>query len=146
LWLRLSEYGDIACIYEPLIKLRRTVMSYSYNIQQEPYILFKLLILACYLRRKKGFYDPHWKKQNWGEFVRWVSQQMETLGCFRKGKAQRELYRIWYSKKNYRLSCLFEMLRYILSQSETRAFLLDRLYLTNAAAQIAVESETLFVN
>jgi len=44
------------------------------------------------------------------------------------------------------LSCLLDMLHYVLSHPDARAFLRNRSYLTDAAAQIAAESETLFVN
>jgi len=121
-------------------------MSWSYNISQKPYILFKLIILVCHLRRKHGLSDLHLTRERWDSFVKWVNRRIENLGCFRKGKAQRELYRIWYSKSRDKLSCLLDMLHYVLSHPDARAFLRNRSYLTDAAAQIAAESETLFVN
>lgn len=144
LWFRLSEYGDIACISEPLIKLRRTVMSRSYNISQEPYILFKLIILACHLRRKHGLSDPFLKQEKWDDFLEWTRIQMENFDCFRKGKAQREFFRIWYSKDNNKLIRIFQLFYQFISNRFLRVSLLDRSYLAKAAIQIAQKSAEVF--
>jgi glycosyltransferase involved in cell wall biosynthesis len=144
LWFRLSEHGDIACISEPLIKLRRTVMSRSYNISQEPYILFKLIILACHLRRKHGLSDPFLKQEKWDDFLEWTRIQMENYDCFRKGKAQREFFRIWYSKDNNKLIRIFQLFYQFISNRFLRVSLLDRSYLAKAAIQIAQKSAEVF--
>ena len=144
LWLRLSMQGEIACLNQPLIKLRRSVSSRSYNISQEPYILFNLVGLVCHFRRKEGLSDLYSVKEKWDDFLAWTKMRMETLNCFEKGKAKRELYRIWYSKGSSKLHRVFRMIYLSISNRSARAFLLDRSYIQSAAVQIAEESKGLF--
>ncbi len=145
LWLRLSMYGEIVCIHQPLIKLRRSIMSRSYNISQEAYALFGIAALACHLRRKKGLIDPSLsKKEDWENFLTWTKTRMESLNVFKKSNAIRELNRLRYSKENNKLYRMFQMLYQLLTNRFARAFLLERSYLKNAALQIAEESQTEF--
>jgi len=142
LWLRLSERGKIASIEEPLIELRRTVMSRSYNIKQEPYILFKLVILLCHLRRKRGLSDPFCSKERWDDFLSWVEEKMKRLKCFKKGIAERHLHRIWYSNQETKVTGLLKILVFCLKNPYAISVLYNKKYLLEAAKKIAVQSES----
>jgi len=140
LWLRLSMCGEIACIQEPLIKLRQFVMSHSYDVSQESYTLSTLAALVCHFLRKEGLADPSLAKEDeWSEFLALVRIQAKNLNVFRKGKAIRELNRIRYSRKNIKLWRRIEIAYQLLSNRFARAALLDRSYLKNAAVQITEE-------
>lgn len=142
--LRLSMRGELACIGQPLIKLRRYVSSTSYKASQELYLLFGLMALVCHLRRKQGLSDIYSVKEKWDDFLAWTSMRMESLDCFNKGLAKRQLCRIWYSKGSSKLYRLLQILYQFLSNGSTRAFLLDRSYFRKAAIQIAEESKAIF--
>ena len=140
LWLRLSMCGKIACIQEPLIKLRRSVMSHSYDVSQESYILSSLAALVCHFLRKEGIADPSLaKEEEWSEFLALVRIKAENLNVFRKGKATRALNRIRYSRENSKLWRMVEIAYQLLFNRFSRAALLDRSYLKNAAVQITEE-------
>lgn len=138
LWLRLSEQGKIACVEEPLIKLRRSVVSRSYGVSQEEYLLFTFSALFFHLLRKKGLADAFSKENERDSFLLWIRERMKNLNCFEKGKAARELYRIWYSKGN-KLGHLARIFGKFISDRHAREFLLDRGYLKDAARKIAQE-------
>ena len=137
LWFRLSEKGRISCIEQPLIKLRRFVVSRSYGVSQEEYLLFTFAGLFCHLLRKEGLVDLFSTKER-VSFLLWIRGQMKNLNCFKKGKAARELCRIWYSKGN-KFKCLSQIFWKFISDKYAREFLLDRDYLEKAAMQIAQE-------
>lgn len=140
LWLRLSIYGEIACVQEPLIKLRRSVMSHSYGVSQESYILLTLAALVCHFLRKEGLTDPSLAKEDeWSKFLARVRMQAGSLNVFQKGKAKRELYRTWYSKENGKLCRVLVILHQLISNRFARGALLDRSYLRNAAVRITEE-------
>ena len=145
LWLRLSLYGDIACMKEPLVKLRRYVYSNSYNINQKYYILFKVVPLICHLRRKEGLSDPADSEDSaWNNFLEWTNKRMENLNCFKKAEAMRELNRIRYSRANNRLYRYYLILLQMLSDRSTISALLEPSYLRNIAERLTIESKSLF--
>jgi len=140
LWLRLSMCGEIACVPEPLIKLRVFVMSHSYVVSQESWTLSNLAALVCHFLRKEGLADPSLAKEDeWNKFLAQVRIRAESLSVFQKGKAMRELYRIWYSKENGKLYRVLEILYQLISNRFARAVLLDRSYLKNVGIRITEE-------
>jgi glycosyltransferase involved in cell wall biosynthesis/nucleoside-diphosphate-sugar epimerase len=56
--LRLSELGNICCISEPLIDLRRHKFLISFNDKITKQVIFSRISLICYYLRKAGQGDP----------------------------------------------------------------------------------------
>ena len=56
--LRLSELGNLCCIPEPLIDLRRHKFSISFNEGTTKQVIFPRISLICYYLRKAGVRDP----------------------------------------------------------------------------------------
>ena len=56
--LRLSELGNICCISEPLIDLRRHESSISFKDGKTKQVIFPRISLVCYYLRKAGQRDP----------------------------------------------------------------------------------------
>ena len=56
--LRLSELGNICCISEPLIDLRRHKFSISFNDKITKQVIFSRISLICYYLRKVAQGDP----------------------------------------------------------------------------------------
>lgn len=139
LWLRLSMEGRMACLDRPLIRLRRTVRSNSYNVSEETYLLFIVVSLVGYLRRKRGLTDLFSVSERRENFLSWTKSRMIELRCFEKGKASRELGRIWFSSKN-RGMALGRIFWKCLSDSSFRTFLSDRAFLPKASQKIAQDS------
>jgi len=147
LWLRLSMEGKIACIQEPLIKLRRYVHSNSYRIEQRAYLVTKVVPLICHLRRKKGLSDPIVDGEDVGrDFIEWTGKRMKSLHVFEKAEAMREINRIRYNKDKGSFHKAYKILSTIvLKPFVIRAFLGPG-YLAKVAEHIAEESTTLFTN
>jgi glycosyltransferase involved in cell wall biosynthesis len=144
LWLRLSIVGEIACIQEFLTKLRRHIQSNSYNTDQEYYLLYKVIPLICHFRKKMGLSDLFLKREKWNGFLEWTRMQMENSDCFKKGEAQREFFRTWYSRDNNKLIRTFQLIHQITSNRFVAQSLLNRSYLLKAATQIAQKSAEVF--
>lgn len=86
LCLRLSEIGKIACINEPLVKIRK----HKYQISQKDNGMRQLidsrLALISFFLRKKGFEDPLSNKNSdilFDEFYNFVSRDNSLKNFFR---------------------------------------------------------------
>lgn len=145
LWLRLSMQGTITSIPDALIKLRRSILSNSYNTSQDIYILHKMVALVCHLRRKNRLSDPSvMNEDEWQAFLDWTSKQMANLKVFEKGRAIREINRIRYSKEFTKWGRAIKIFNYMLSNRFAKSFLLDRSYMGEAAHKILKESSLYF--
>jgi glycosyltransferase involved in cell wall biosynthesis len=97
LWLRLSEYGAIACLGEPLIKLRRHSHSISYrDIDKMQYILF-IAAGICHVLRKRGQADPsNQDDQTWKFFISWLANNLEQRGILPLKEIKEYARKQWY--------------------------------------------------
>lgn len=145
LWLRLSMCGNVACIPSPLIKLRRSVSSNSYNVSEVTYRLHNMTALVLYLRRKMDLREPNRNSEEWEVASEWIRRQMEDLKVFEKVKALREMNRLRYSTEFTKMGRLSRVMYKLISNRYARdAFLLDRSYMKKAAVKIAEASKDVF--
>jgi len=82
LWLRVSSCGTIACLLEPLIKLRKHSDCITVK-KRRHYKIFGFAAIICYFRSKLGLSRPsEMDGFQWREFLQWVEGQLEDGGYF----------------------------------------------------------------
>ncbi len=84
LCLRLSEYGDIACLSEPLVKHRRHSTNISKSIHVTGHSIFEYSVAAtvCHLLRQHNMNDPSLTLDPsiWRKFMQHISDFTITSG------------------------------------------------------------------
>lgn len=81
LWLRLSEVGEIACIDEPLVKIRKHDDQISHDEGGQRQLIDSSVASASYWLRKYGLPDPVEKDEK--SFLLFYSWVAETLADWR---------------------------------------------------------------
>lgn len=95
LWLRMGERGRMACLFQPVIKLRSHSCMVSNTDQGRLQAVMGNCALICHYRRIKGLSDPSQASDEvWQKFYTWVEQQLEAQGFMDR----------WVQLKEYRAS------------------------------------------
>lgn len=114
LWQRLSEQGKIACLAEPLVKIRKHAGQMSLLDNNKRSFLDAATAGVCHFLRKAGYNNiPSLDKseENWFLFLNWVEKRMVETDIVLERKIwidAREEY--FYSQKNIK-NKFFLMLR-----------------------------------
>jgi glycosyltransferase involved in cell wall biosynthesis len=145
LWLRLSSYGEIACIKEPLIKLRKHSLCVSNEQSGKLQFVFAIAALICHFRRKLGYEDlSEMGDDTWDIFLKWIEEQLEKKGWFNAIGYWNKFGAIWHSKDINRILKAVNLGKELaLSTSAQRAFLL-RFEKKKIILQLTEESIPLF--
>ncbi len=92
LWLRLGEVGNISCIQQPIIKLRKHGAMLSNTDQGKLQLIMGLSSRICHFRRILGMSDPSQQSDNiWRSFLDWVETQAELSGYIQYMNFRRHL-------------------------------------------------------
>ena len=83
LWLRLSEHGDLACIQEPLMRIRKHSGQISLSDGGRDQIVDCRLAIVSYLLRRAGVADPIDEDDlTYMRFVEWIRKRLQSDGYF----------------------------------------------------------------
>lgn len=85
LWLRLSETGKIACIGEPLVKIRIHAGQITNDEQGQRQIIDSRVAMTSYWLRLDGFVDPvaaDYPDADFNIFRTWVAKRLQQNGLF----------------------------------------------------------------
>lgn len=125
-WFRLSEKGNITCINQPLVKIRRHARQISHEESGMRSIYYDFASTICHYLRKNGQRDPsvEMNVNEWVGFVDWVRHEIEEEVNFvysRKvwanardvlHKEEKNLITYIYILRELLLSgCLYELLK-----------------------------------
>lgn len=84
LWLRLSEVGKIACVYEPLVYIRKHSGQVSHEDKGRRQLIDATVALVSYFLRKKGYRDPiEGSEEEFEVFWKFVEAGIEQNGFFK---------------------------------------------------------------
>lgn len=109
LWLRLSAQGRIACIPEPLLKLRKH--SESITAKNERLLILSTACVLSHLLRKDGLPDPvDGSEDNYLEFINFIEKRLVDEKAFEVQRLLSNLQNIYHSS-GYR----FEMAKTCIS-------------------------------
>jgi glycosyltransferase involved in cell wall biosynthesis len=83
LWLRLSESGELACLNEPLVRIRQHQNQISHAGSGKVSTIEVQMARTTHFLRKLGFKDPTTEDESeWIGFRDWVEQRVDEEGIF----------------------------------------------------------------
>lgn len=87
LWLRLSEVGQLTCLFEPLVRVRKHESQISYIDSGRQQIIDSRTAMVSYWIRQLNREDPvSADEKKFLEFYAWVISHLESEGLFAKRK------------------------------------------------------------
>lgn len=100
LWLRIGLSGNVSCLREPLIKLRKHSDSITHN--NEMLIVLSHAALLCHYLRNAGYPDPAASENanDWDVFIKWVECHLEKTSVLNRFKAWEEARTDYFATKN----------------------------------------------
>jgi len=92
LWLELSLQGEIACLPEHLVRIRKHPGQMSLDNKGARQFYDAAAATVCHFLQKAGCNDPSVceSEDEWIAFLTWVESRMEHLGTFERRKAWTE--------------------------------------------------------
>ena len=94
LWLRLSALGEIGCLPEYLIKLRKH--SDSITAKDEKCAISSYAAMISFLLVQKGHADPiEQSEEVYRSFLKWLEKRLIETGYFENSRAMEALREIW---------------------------------------------------
>jgi glycosyltransferase involved in cell wall biosynthesis len=98
LWLRLCEMGQIACLLQPLVKLRRHSKGISHDKHGTTQIAMGHAAIICHFCRRRNAPDPSQLEEGlWRRFIDWLSFRLDQEGVFQMQQEWAELRQAWFS-------------------------------------------------
>lgn len=149
LWLRMGSFGKIACLQEPLVKLRIHSASISHQDGHRTQQFMGVAATICHLRKSLGHSDPsELEPEKWQRFLDWLEKKQEFEDYFQTLKARQSLRMTWYdhSKNSWmgRLKRLGRFTQRLTAQPRSLEILRQRLWGTDLAVRLAKESTQIF--
>lgn len=95
LWLRLSSVGRIACLTEPLIRLRKHSDSFT-GVQDNRLTVLSHTAVISHFLRKNGFRDPvDDEEQKFRSFLSWIEDKLRDARVFDEERLWSDFSRKW---------------------------------------------------
>ena len=142
LWLRLSEFGEIACLFDPLVKIRKHTSNISnYESGSLPMIM-GMAARICHLIRSKGAKDPSQDNDAaWNQFVEWLTGQIEQESCFEARRQWSNMRHDFYSSipLDGKLRAALTLTRRLLTSGHVCQIIKNRLFSSNLHLLLANE-------
>lgn len=84
LWMELALQGKMACLSEPLVKIRRHPNQMSLDDNGKRQFCDGVAATVCHLLRKANHRDPSIceNEAEWDAFLEWVEERVERIGIF----------------------------------------------------------------
>ena len=139
--------GQIACLPEPLIKLRRHKTCVSYEDGGRLQQLMGFAAIVCHFRRKAGLSDlSQMDDKVWREFLVWLETLLGKKGLFDEHRLWQAIRKAWYNNHSMgRITSTMHFISYILKNpllfgKKIKGKLLG----TNLPQQIVLESTNIW--
>jgi glycosyltransferase involved in cell wall biosynthesis len=114
LWLRLSRLGRIACLQEPLIKLRRHQASMTAGNYYNSSVLARAAIIS-YKLNKKNHQDPiELDEPNFQAFINWLKNSLEKYAHTEEVRLYFDIEKLRYKSGGFRTK--MEILNLLISR------------------------------
>lgn len=85
LWLRLSEIGELECLVEPLVRVRKHANQISHDESGRRQIIdSRTAMISYWIRQHKGEDPVSADEQAFHEFRTWVEKQLDLANAFAK--------------------------------------------------------------
>jgi glycosyltransferase involved in cell wall biosynthesis len=101
LWMRLAEVGEIACLDEPLVKIRKHTNQISNDDLGKQQAINGRMVLTSYYLRQLGAPDPiNLDQESFEFFRRWIAMKLEHENSFELESLRKELNLTFHSASN----------------------------------------------
>jgi glycosyltransferase involved in cell wall biosynthesis len=102
LWLELSLQGNIACLPQYLVKIRKHTNQMSFDNKGIAQLCYSRAATVCHLLRKAGCKDPSVDSDmdEWNTFLEWIETRIKELGIFEKRKTWHEARKAFFDTEN----------------------------------------------
>jgi glycosyltransferase involved in cell wall biosynthesis len=101
LWLRLSERGDLACLSEPLVRIRKHAAQISNAAFGRTQVVDGHVVMTSYWLRQQGFLDPiSDDATRYGVFRAWIERRLVEEGMLAFQTFKAGLRRAFYGSRN----------------------------------------------
>lgn len=140
LWLRLSETGTIACLPEPLVKIRKHSSNISFSSSLA--IIMGMAVRVCHSVRSTGAPDPAQGDDDvWTQFTRWLSRRLEEESYIELQEEWSRIRREFYSSSGTGgwLCGTSTLIRRLLTSAYCHQIILSKLFGTKIISQLAGE-------
>jgi glycosyltransferase involved in cell wall biosynthesis len=116
LWLRLSEIGELACLEEPLVKIRQHSNQISHDESGRSQQIYARVAIISYYMRNYYKYDRVFDDENtFNEFKVWIERRLEEEHLFMYYNFKnliKELSKKSYSRRSDILEILNSLFRF----------------------------------
>lgn len=128
LWLQLTQRGEVACLPEPLVKIRKHSGQMSLDNGGRRQLADQVAATVCHFLQKAGCKDPSAdaSMEEWILFLNWVEHGIETSGYFAERKAWTDARATFLASRN-RLMGALQFGSQLVQSGHPRALLLEKL-------------------
>lgn len=139
LWLRVAEWGQIACLQEPLVNIRRHGEQISHHGNGRPQVIYGVAAGVCHFIRMRGEVDPSsGTMATWEHFLEWLALRVEEHGLFRCHE-ERCCLRERRAAAHGKLAGAWCLLRGVVSSQYAFALMCRKYFGSNIAQRLADE-------
>lgn len=102
LWLRLSEIGEIACLDQTIVHIRKHADQISLHQSGSRQKYDACAGSICHFIRQTGNGDPsmHTNEQYWLDFMRWVEKRVDEENVITKREVWNHARSVYFSSRN----------------------------------------------
>lgn len=140
LWLRLCRRGQIACLKDVVVRLRRHPVSLSNTQAGDLQFVMGIAALVCYFFRTREITDPAQMDQgSWDHFIAWLDRELLRQGCLEEIRAFRVVRERWLQAlADNSLSRVVEMAGLFVKNPDL-VFALFRWFFPNRYRRLAIQ-------
>jgi len=139
LWLRLAEYGKIACLSKPLVKIRKHASSISNLAGGRTQAVNGLAATVCHFLRSRGAADVSLQSdQEWCMFKEWLIGKMEKDDFFQLRNEWAVLRRQYLSSNN-RFTSVWRLSTGMMGSKHAMRIIHEKCFGSNLPKQLADE-------
>ncbi len=128
LWLRLASVGQVECLREPLVRIRKHPAQMSLDDSGRRQFVDTTAAIICHLLRIDGRPDlaDSAESHTWDSFLQWIDRRLDDAGAFKRRSAYHSARSQFLASGN-RWFAAIAMRRYILSSGHARALMTTKL-------------------
>ena len=129
MWLELSLRGQIACLPECLVRIRKHPMQMSRDDRGTRQFFDQVAATVCHFLRRAGVKDPSTdaSDQEWTEFLAWLEQRVREAGALSRRETWVTAREAFFAATS-RLAGAFKAVGLILKSGDARSLLREKVF------------------
>lgn len=140
LWLELASKGSIACLPNPLVKIRKHADQMSLDEKGKSQLCDAISVEVCYFLRKRGYEDPSNDPDynKWILFHKWVEDRILKLGILEKRNVWVIARKKFFSIENKFIGIIY-LLKVLITSGHLVTLLLEKYFGSFLSKKLARE-------